>query len=154
MSDVGMLEEFLAGARVDAAVFALRPDYRALLLAVLVAAYSPPRGGRWPWCTATSAALAAERAWAATGLAVQRRRTRYPPAGCVIMCPVSGVISLFQAPLPGVVSAAIRRRAARTSGPSRARRAVRSSAAACRAWPVTGSRASRMHSAAVVSSRS
>ena len=34
MSDVGMLEEFLAGARVDAAVFALRPDYRALLLAV------------------------------------------------------------------------------------------------------------------------
>ena len=32
------------------------------LLAVLVAAYSPPRGGRWPWCTATSAALAAERA--------------------------------------------------------------------------------------------
>ena len=29
-----LLEEFLAGARVDAAVFALRPDYRALLLAV------------------------------------------------------------------------------------------------------------------------
>ena len=34
MSDAGMLEEFLAGARVDAAVFALRPDYRALLVAV------------------------------------------------------------------------------------------------------------------------
>ncbi|MGH3300026.1 MAG: B3/B4 domain-containing protein [Trebonia sp.] len=34
MSDAGMLEEFLAGACVDAAVFALRPDYRALLLAV------------------------------------------------------------------------------------------------------------------------
>jgi len=34
MSDTGMLEEFLAGARVDAAVFALRPDYRAMLLAV------------------------------------------------------------------------------------------------------------------------
>ena len=34
MSDAGMLEEFLAGAWVDAAVFALRPDYRALLLAV------------------------------------------------------------------------------------------------------------------------
>ena len=34
MSDAGMLEEFLAGAFVDAAVFALRPDYRALLLAV------------------------------------------------------------------------------------------------------------------------
>jgi DNA/RNA-binding domain of Phe-tRNA-synthetase-like protein len=34
MSDAGMLEEFLAGAYVDAAVFALRPDYRALLLAV------------------------------------------------------------------------------------------------------------------------
>ena len=28
------LQEFLAGGRVDAAVFALRPDYRALLLAV------------------------------------------------------------------------------------------------------------------------
>ena len=34
MSDAGMLEDFLAGASVDAAVFALRPDYRALLVAV------------------------------------------------------------------------------------------------------------------------
>jgi DNA/RNA-binding domain of Phe-tRNA-synthetase-like protein len=34
MPDAGMLEDFLAGACVDAAVFALRPDYRALLLAV------------------------------------------------------------------------------------------------------------------------
>jgi DNA/RNA-binding domain of Phe-tRNA-synthetase-like protein len=34
MSDAGMLEEFLAGACVDAAVLALRPDYRVLLLAV------------------------------------------------------------------------------------------------------------------------
>ena len=34
MPDLGMLEEFLAGASVDAAVFALRPDYRAMLLAV------------------------------------------------------------------------------------------------------------------------
>jgi len=34
VSDAGMLEEFLAGAFVDSAVFALRPDYRALLLAV------------------------------------------------------------------------------------------------------------------------
>jgi DNA/RNA-binding domain of Phe-tRNA-synthetase-like protein len=34
MSDAGMLEEFLAGAHVDAAVFALRSDYRALLVAV------------------------------------------------------------------------------------------------------------------------
>jgi len=34
MSDAGMLEEFLAGACVDAAVFGLRPDYRALLVAV------------------------------------------------------------------------------------------------------------------------
>ena len=34
MPDVGMLQEFLAGGRVDAAVFALRPDYRAVLLAV------------------------------------------------------------------------------------------------------------------------
>ena len=34
MPDVGMLREFLAGGHVDAAVFALRPDYRAMLLAV------------------------------------------------------------------------------------------------------------------------
>ena len=34
MSDAGMLEEFLVGAHVDAAVLALRPDYRALLVAV------------------------------------------------------------------------------------------------------------------------
>jgi DNA/RNA-binding domain of Phe-tRNA-synthetase-like protein len=34
MIDVGMLEKFLAGAWVDATVFALRPDYRALLVAV------------------------------------------------------------------------------------------------------------------------
>jgi DNA/RNA-binding domain of Phe-tRNA-synthetase-like protein len=34
MSDAGMLQEYLAGACVDAAVFALRPDYRVLLLAV------------------------------------------------------------------------------------------------------------------------
>jgi DNA/RNA-binding domain of Phe-tRNA-synthetase-like protein len=32
--DLAMLDKFLAGGRVDAAVFALRPDYRALLLAV------------------------------------------------------------------------------------------------------------------------
>ena len=34
MPDTGMLEDFLAGACADAAVFALRPDYRILLLAV------------------------------------------------------------------------------------------------------------------------
>jgi DNA/RNA-binding domain of Phe-tRNA-synthetase-like protein len=34
MSDAGMVQEFLAGAWVDAAVFALRPDYRVLLLTV------------------------------------------------------------------------------------------------------------------------
>jgi len=34
MPDAGMLQEFLAGGQVDAAVFALRPDYRAMLLAV------------------------------------------------------------------------------------------------------------------------
>src|SRR6476619_7539401 len=34
MPEQGMLQEFLDGGRVDAAVFALRPDYRALLLAV------------------------------------------------------------------------------------------------------------------------
>jgi DNA/RNA-binding domain of Phe-tRNA-synthetase-like protein len=34
MAEFGMLEKFLAGGRVDAAVFGLRPDYRALLVAV------------------------------------------------------------------------------------------------------------------------
>ena len=34
MPDLGLLQEFLADGRVDAAVFALRPDYRAMLLAV------------------------------------------------------------------------------------------------------------------------
>jgi DNA/RNA-binding domain of Phe-tRNA-synthetase-like protein len=34
MADEGALQDFLAGARVDDAVIALRPDYRALLLAV------------------------------------------------------------------------------------------------------------------------
>jgi DNA/RNA-binding domain of Phe-tRNA-synthetase-like protein len=34
MGDLGTLDTFLAGARVDAGVFALRPDYRALLVAV------------------------------------------------------------------------------------------------------------------------
>ncbi len=34
MAERDMLEEFLAAARVDAAVFAIRPDYRAMLLAV------------------------------------------------------------------------------------------------------------------------
>jgi DNA/RNA-binding domain of Phe-tRNA-synthetase-like protein len=34
MSDLGTLKKFLTGAEVDAGVFALRPDYRALLLAV------------------------------------------------------------------------------------------------------------------------
>jgi DNA/RNA-binding domain of Phe-tRNA-synthetase-like protein len=33
MLEAGMVQEFLAGACVDAAVFALRPDYRVLLLA-------------------------------------------------------------------------------------------------------------------------
>ena len=34
MPDLGVLQDFLAAANVDAPVFALRPDYRALLLAV------------------------------------------------------------------------------------------------------------------------
>jgi hypothetical protein len=33
MTDPGMLQEFLAGGQVDAAAFALRPDYGALPLA-------------------------------------------------------------------------------------------------------------------------
>ena len=42
MTDTGMLEEFLAGACVEAAVFELRPDYRALLLAVDGLVPGPP----------------------------------------------------------------------------------------------------------------
>ncbi len=34
MPDLSQLQKFLAGGHVDAAVFALRPDYRAMLLAV------------------------------------------------------------------------------------------------------------------------
>jgi DNA/RNA-binding domain of Phe-tRNA-synthetase-like protein len=34
MTDQALLREFLDGGQVDTAVFALRPDYRALLLAV------------------------------------------------------------------------------------------------------------------------
>ena len=34
MPDLGMLQEFLAGGHVDSAVFTLRTDYRAMLLAV------------------------------------------------------------------------------------------------------------------------
>ena len=34
MRNLNMLQDFLAGAQVDAAVLALRPDYRALLVAV------------------------------------------------------------------------------------------------------------------------
>lgn len=34
MPDLRMLEKFLGGGHVDAAVFALRPDYRAMLVAV------------------------------------------------------------------------------------------------------------------------
>src|SRR5579863_2908049 len=47
MPDVGALEEFLAGARVDPAVYILRPDYRALLVAVdgLVPGPSDDAGG-------------------------------------------------------------------------------------------------------------
>jgi DNA/RNA-binding domain of Phe-tRNA-synthetase-like protein len=46
MPEHGLLEELLAGAQVDAAVFALRPDYRAMLLAVdgLVPHPSDPAG--------------------------------------------------------------------------------------------------------------
>ena len=46
MREPGLLQEFLDGGRVDAAVFALRPDYRALLLAVdgLVPGPSDPAG--------------------------------------------------------------------------------------------------------------
>ncbi|HEX7101565.1 MAG TPA: phenylalanine--tRNA ligase beta subunit-related protein, partial [Nitrolancea sp.] len=34
MPDLGMLQDFLAGSHADAEVFALRPDYRVMLLAV------------------------------------------------------------------------------------------------------------------------
>ena len=48
MPDTGMLKEFLDRRHVDAAVFALRPDYRALLLAVdgLVPGLSDQRARR------------------------------------------------------------------------------------------------------------
>src|SRR5215472_4025325 len=49
-----------------------------LLLAVLMAARCPSRGGCWPWCTATSAAPTAELAQAATGSATRRGRSEYP----------------------------------------------------------------------------
>jgi DNA/RNA-binding domain of Phe-tRNA-synthetase-like protein len=64
VTDAGMLEKFLAGAQVDAAVFALRPDYRALLLAV---------GGLVPGPSdqASAELLAAAEASARTALADQ-----------------------------------------------------------------------------------
>lgn len=62
MTDAATLAEFLAGARVDAAVLTLRPDYRAVLIAVdgLPAGPSDP---------ATEALLAAAEASAAALLA-------------------------------------------------------------------------------------
>jgi len=47
--------------------------------AVPMAARAPSRGGCWPWCSAPSAALAAELAQAATGLATRRGRSEYRP---------------------------------------------------------------------------
>jgi DNA/RNA-binding domain of Phe-tRNA-synthetase-like protein len=46
MADAASLEDFMAGGRVDAEVFALRPDYRALLIAVdgLIPGPSDPTG--------------------------------------------------------------------------------------------------------------
>ena len=44
-----------------------------------MAAPAPSRGGCWPWCTAPSAALTAELAQAATGLATRRGRSEYRP---------------------------------------------------------------------------
>jgi DNA/RNA-binding domain of Phe-tRNA-synthetase-like protein len=64
VTDAGMLEKFLAGAQVDAAVSALRTDYRALLLAV---------GGLVPGPSdqASEELLAAAEASARTALADQ-----------------------------------------------------------------------------------
>ncbi len=45
MPDLGRLQEFLAGGHVDAAVFGLRPDYRAMLLA----ADAGVTCRRWNW---------------------------------------------------------------------------------------------------------
>ena len=46
MADAASLEDFLAGGWVDAEVFAMRPDYRALLIAVdgLMPGPSDPTG--------------------------------------------------------------------------------------------------------------
>ena len=60
MTDVGLLERFLAGAHVDAAVFALRPDYRALLLAV--DGLSPARATRTSDALLQAAEAAARQA--------------------------------------------------------------------------------------------
>ena len=61
MPDLAMLQDFLAGGQVDAAVFALRPDYRAMLLAAggIVPGPSDP---------ASDALLAAAEAAAAEAL--------------------------------------------------------------------------------------
>jgi len=55
-----------------------------------------------------------------------------------------------RSPGSGAPSAAIRRRATRTSGPSLVRWATRSSPAASSAWSLSGPSASRMNSAVVV----
>jgi hypothetical protein len=47
--------------------------------AVPMAARAHSHGRCWPWCTAPSAALAAELAQAATGLATRRGRSEYRP---------------------------------------------------------------------------
>jgi NAD(P)H-dependent flavin oxidoreductase YrpB (nitropropane dioxygenase family)/DNA/RNA-binding domain of Phe-tRNA-synthetase-like protein len=61
---LGMLEEFLAGGQVDAAVSALRPDYRAMLLAV---------GGLLPGPSDQASDALLRAAEAAAGLALRGR---------------------------------------------------------------------------------
>jgi DNA/RNA-binding domain of Phe-tRNA-synthetase-like protein len=67
---LGMLEEFLAGGQVDAAVSALRPDYRAMLLAV---------GGLVPGPSDQASDTLLRAAEAAAGLALRDRPAEEVP---------------------------------------------------------------------------
>jgi hypothetical protein len=70
MPDPGLLQEFLVGGQVDAAVFALRSDYRAMLL-VARARAGPERPGE-PFDTMADDAAGSDR-WTAVATAPARR---------------------------------------------------------------------------------
>jgi DNA/RNA-binding domain of Phe-tRNA-synthetase-like protein len=70
MPDLVVLQDFLAGAHVDASVFALRPDYRALLLAV---------DGIVPGPSDEASEALLQAAEAATGAALRERPVQELP---------------------------------------------------------------------------